>query len=173
MLRIAVALHFDSMRVDRISHAPGLASSICSTTSATDASPKMKWLSRSRQFMWPVVSSGTTTSAHFAVPAWIACEATIVAPVAAEQPSDMSSAQPRAPMASWTSIAIAGIEALEVRCAEHDEVDVFAASCPRFASARFAALTAYSAWMLSCSSGRSGMFGHMRSGSRRPVLSWT
>ena len=68
----------------------------------------MKWLSRSRQFMWPVVSSGTTTSAHVAVPAWIACDATIVAPVAAEQPSDMSSAQPRAPIASCTSIAIAG-----------------------------------------------------------------
>jgi hypothetical protein len=40
--------------------------------------------------MWPVVSSGTTTSAHFAWPRRTACEASCVAPVAAEQPSEMS-----------------------------------------------------------------------------------
>ena len=100
--------HFDIIRDDRISHEPGFARWSGSTTSATEASPKMKWLSRSRQFMWPVVSSGTTTSAHRAEPAWIACWATIVAPVAAEQPSEMSKPKPRAPIASWTSIAIAG-----------------------------------------------------------------
>lgn len=76
--------------MDRISHAPGLARAEGSITSETEASPKMKWLSRSRQFMCPVVSSGTTTSAHCACPRRTAWLASWAAPVAAEQPSEMS-----------------------------------------------------------------------------------
>ena len=81
---------------------------------------------------------------NFAVPAWIACEATIVAPVAAEQPSDMSSAQPRAPIASWTSIAIAGYR----RCRFDAPSTTRSTSSPlrpARASAFFAAFTEYSA----------------------------
>ena len=55
-------------RVLRISKPPRFARSVGSTTKATPTSPKMKWLSRSRQFMCPVVSSGTTTSAQVELP---------------------------------------------------------------------------------------------------------
>ena len=89
MLRIALE-NFDSIRVDRISQPPCFARSTGSITSATDASPKMKWLSRSRQFMCPVVISGTTTSARFDLPSCTASLARLTAKVADEQPTAMS-----------------------------------------------------------------------------------
>jgi hypothetical protein len=50
----------------------------------------MKWLSRSRQLMKPLVSSGVTASAHLALPSCTASLHMVIAMVADEQPSAMS-----------------------------------------------------------------------------------
>ena len=44
------------------------ASSARSITTAVQASPKMKWKSRSSKLLWPDVISGFTTTTQFAVP---------------------------------------------------------------------------------------------------------
>ena len=86
----------------------------------------MKWLSRSRQFMWPVVSSGTTTSAHFALPSWTAWRR-----------DDRRAGRRRAAERHVEAVAARadrvldldrdrGVQPLQVRRAEHDEVDVLA-----------------------------------------------
>ena len=52
----------------RISQCCGGAIPASSTSTAVATSPKMKWLSRSRQLRWPEVISGLTTSTLFALP---------------------------------------------------------------------------------------------------------
>ena len=58
-------------RVPRMSQWLAGAMLASSTSTAVATSPKMKWLSRSRQFRCPLVISGLTTSTLFALPARI------------------------------------------------------------------------------------------------------
>ena len=55
--------------VPKMSQCSGGAIAASSTSTAVATSPKMKWLSRSRQFKWPDVISGLTTSTLLAFPA--------------------------------------------------------------------------------------------------------
>jgi len=57
---------------------------------AVAASPKMKWLSRSRQFRWPLVISGLTINTARACPLCIAATAVWMPKVADEQATFMS-----------------------------------------------------------------------------------
>jgi hypothetical protein len=61
-----------------------------STTTATQASPKMKWLSRSLKFMAGVMYSEVITRARLAVPLATASMALDMPKVAEEQPTAMS-----------------------------------------------------------------------------------
>ena len=55
--------------VPRIAQCSAGAMAASSTSTAVATSPKMKWLSRSRQLRWPEVISGLTTSTDRALPA--------------------------------------------------------------------------------------------------------
>ena len=91
----------------------------------------MKWLSRSRQFMWPVISSGTTTSAQVAVPRWIACDATIDR-AGRRRAAERHVERPAARADRVLHLdRDRGIQALQVRRAEHDEIDVLAGAAGR------------------------------------------
>ncbi|MNE61770.1 hypothetical protein D3C80_1570080 [compost metagenome] len=57
---------------------------------AVAASPKMKWLSRSRKFRWPVQTSGLTIRIARAWPSWTALVAACRPKVAEEQATFMS-----------------------------------------------------------------------------------
>ena len=82
--------------------------SAASITIAVQASPKMKWLSRSRKFRWPLVISGFSTSTARAWPLCTAAIAVWMPKVADEQATFMSKPKPSMPSASCTSTAIAG-----------------------------------------------------------------
>ncbi|MNI83061.1 hypothetical protein D3C73_1398350 [compost metagenome] len=79
-----------------------------STSTAVAASPKMKWLSRSRKFRWPVQISGLTTNNARAWPSCTLLAAVWMPKVAEEQATFMSKAKPWMPSACCTSMAMAG-----------------------------------------------------------------
>ena len=92
--------------------------------------------------------------------------------VAEEQATFMSKAKPSMPSADCTSMLIAGYG----RCRLEQATITASTSAvlrPACSSASRAAATAISHCSDCTSSGRSGMLGHMRAGSRSPVLSIT
>ena len=79
-----------------------------SMTTAVAASPKMKWLSRSRKFRCPVQTSGLTIRIARAWPSCTLLQAAWMPKVAEEQATFMSKPNPWIPSAAWTSMAMAG-----------------------------------------------------------------
>ncbi len=77
-------------------------------TTAVQASPKMKWLSRSRKFMCPVQISGLTMRMARAWPSLMLLTAFWIPKVADEQATFMSKPKPLMPSAACTSMAMAG-----------------------------------------------------------------
>ena len=77
--------------VPSTSHCSGpVASAVRSSTSAVQASPKMKWKSRISKLLWPEVISGLTTTTQFAEPLRSASTAACTENVADEQATFMS-----------------------------------------------------------------------------------
>ncbi|MCY1439225.1 hypothetical protein D9M71_554500 [compost metagenome] len=85
-----------------------VARSARSMITAVAASPKMKWLSRSRKFRWPVQTSGLTIRTARAWPSCTLLAAVWIPKVAEEHATFMSKPKPWMPSASWTSMAMAG-----------------------------------------------------------------
>ena len=86
----------------------GFTKSWCTKTKAVAASPKMKWLSRSRKFKWAVQISAFTINTRLAEPAAMALAAICTPNVALEQATFMSNAKPPQPNSDWISTAMAG-----------------------------------------------------------------
>ena len=83
--------NFVASFVPSTSHCPGPAASADrSSTSAVQASPKMKWKSRSSKLLCPDVISGLTTTTQLALPLRSASTAAWIENVADEQATFMS-----------------------------------------------------------------------------------